>query len=130
MLRRSAPLVVFALATALIFSGCVALTSPRIDPVGAVSGTVVDANNKPVVGAIVAVGPWTATTDSDGVYRILGIRHGDYTLEVQLLGTVVFSAEIVVGSGELKYDVAVPAQYTVGLVQGTVRDVNGLPLGE
>lgn len=84
-----------------------AMGGPRIrtgEPPGAITGTVRDAEGKPVAGALVLVASplghtYTATSDPDGQYRIVGVPPGRY----------------VPVAGKRGYDDAIPQTCAAGL---------------
>ncbi len=56
---------------------------------GSAHGRVTDrATGSPLAGAFVTMGPkrWSATTDAEGRYRIVGVRPGTYTVRVRSIG--------------------------------------------
>jgi Carboxypeptidase regulatory-like domain len=61
--------------------------SVTIQPTGAISGLITDANNKPIVGATVEAGSGHASSNSNGVYLISsGLPTGSYTVSVSAVG--------------------------------------------
>ncbi len=58
-----------------------------VQPSGAISGLVTDANNKPIAGATVSAGSSQDTSDSQGAYMISsGLPTGTYTVYVSATG--------------------------------------------
>lgn len=69
---------------------------------GTLSGTVVDTENEPIVGALVQLkpSPLGAVTDLNGQYAIDNIKSGKYKIEVSYLGYELFVRDVVLGSAE------------------------------
>ncbi|MET0620990.1 MAG: TonB-dependent receptor, partial [Thermoanaerobaculia bacterium] len=94
--------VTAAVLTTLLLA--VAAEAQIPSPTGSVHGTVLDAQTKPIAGAIAnLVGPGaarTATTDARGAFRFLGIAPGLHTLELGQTGFHSTRLEVTVQPGK------------------------------
>jgi hypothetical protein len=78
---------------------------PRQMPAAsALQGRVLDRDGRPTPGLTVSLapGPIAAVTDADGIFRLIGIAPGNYTLTVLQSGKSIFSGQkVVVGASEV-----------------------------
>ncbi|MFE9607224.1 kelch repeat-containing protein [Streptomyces sp. NPDC006012] len=96
----------------------------RLGAHGEVSGTVTDGSGKPVPGAVVRSGPYTATTDARGAYTLTA-RTGTYDFTIDAYGYAEATASAsVTDGGHVQLDVSM-RQLAVEQVSGTVKDGAG-----
>jgi Carboxypeptidase regulatory-like domain len=78
---------------------------PRQMPAAsALQGRVLDRDGRPAPGLTVSLapGPVTTVTDADGIFRLIGVAPGSYTLTLLSGGTSVFSGQkVVIGASEV-----------------------------
>ncbi|MGI5133845.1 carboxypeptidase regulatory-like domain-containing protein [Streptomyces sp. CA-106110] len=96
----------------------------RLGAHGVVSGTVTDNAGKPVSGAVVSSGPYTATTDAQGAYT-LTVKPGTYTITIDAYGYAQATVSAMVADGGSTRLDARLRQLAVENVSGTVRDGAG-----
>ena len=72
--------------------------TPSLDSPSVV-GYITDKAGNPIAGAIVKVGPYTATTDANGYYIIPNVNGGDYDVTVTADGYVQHNGEVTVDAG-------------------------------
>jgi N-acetylneuraminic acid mutarotase len=96
----------------------------RLGAHGEVSGTVTDQAGKPVSGAVVHSGVYTATTDAKGAFT-LAAKTGTYDFTIDAYGYAQATKSVsVTDGGTTQLDVAL-RQLAVENVSGTVRDGAG-----
>ncbi|MCM1349393.1 MAG: carboxypeptidase-like regulatory domain-containing protein [Firmicutes bacterium] len=98
-------LVLFA-AAALAFAGLTSCHDDDPRPINevpvvpaapnTVSGIVTNLDGEPIANAVVKIGSYTTTTDSEGRYEISGIAPGEYEAEISAPGMVTSTTTIVV----------------------------------
>src|SRR5450755_4041083 len=69
---------------------------------GSITGTVKDASNGVLKGALVELDPTAkrAVTDEQGQFRITDVTAGDYTLTVSYVGLANFTTTVKVSAGQ------------------------------
>jgi PKD repeat protein len=95
---------------------------------GTIRGTITDAGtSQPVVGATIALGARTTTSDATGAYVLSNVPAGEQTLTFSAPGYAsVTRSQSVVAGGSYRIDVALAAP---GSIAGHVRDAaTGLPI--
>mgnify|MGYP004443341497 CR=1 FL=1 len=106
---------------------CVSLAAGADDDTkGFISGRVVDRENNTLPGAIVNVDnqAYSALTDNDGNYRIIGVEPGRHIFQVIYIGYNPVEQEIVVKRGEnLVYDIILEETKTTELGEVVVKGV-------
>lgn len=121
-------IVVLALAALL----CNVNTASAQEVTAAITGTVTDASGAPLSGATVTAKDvdrgtmWPARTNTEGVYSILRIPVGTYTLKVEAQGfqTAQYPAFTLVLNQTARIDV----QMKVGAISATVEVTGEMPL--
>lgn len=78
------------------------VATPMLKAQGVIRGTVTEAEQRPASDAIVHVTGTAlgARADSSGIYRVLRVPAGSYTIRVAKIGFIPESAVVVVRSGE------------------------------
>jgi Carboxypeptidase regulatory-like domain len=121
--------LVFSLFAALFFAG---VSDSAQDVTAAITGTVSDPSGAPVVGATVTAHDtergtnWTSQTNADGVYSLIRIPVGTYTLKVEAKGfqSSAFPAFTLVLNQTARLD----AQMKMGSMNETVEVSGETPL--
>jgi hypothetical protein len=119
-------------------------TAPRVaaaasDTGGTITGRVVGEDGRPLSDAVIYLGrayartggpPLTATTDSDGRFRITGLESGLFTVTAMLPGFTTPDTNLPQGETNY-YRVGDSVNLTLvkgGVITGTVRDSNNEPV--
>ena len=111
---------------------CSANATPAQEVTAAITGTVTDASGAPLLGATVTAKDvdrgttWPATTNSEGVYSILRIPVGTYTLKVEAQGFQ--AAQYPPFTLVLNQTARIDVQMKVGAVSATVEVTGEMPL--
>ncbi|OTA26042.1 serine protease [Alloscardovia macacae] len=71
-------------------------------PTYAVTGSVVSAQNEPLSGATVSTDGHSATTETDGTFRLEGLESGEYTLNVSKAGYEDETVSVTVSGADAK----------------------------
>ncbi len=128
--RRFATRLRTAVRTALLTASL--LAAPLASQAGEVAGTVVDPQQRPVVGAQVTVQGQqrSAVTDQAGRFRITGVTGTVVTLQVERIGYVRATRSVRVGESEIRIPVteatlALDALVVTGAPGGTERRTVG-----
>ncbi|HTV14949.1 MAG TPA: carboxypeptidase-like regulatory domain-containing protein [Acidobacteriaceae bacterium] len=101
---------------------------PRQMPAAsALQGRVLDRDGRPVPGLTVSLAPgsMTALTDADGIFRLIGVAPGHYTLAVLEGGAAVFPAQkLAIGASEV---VTVQVELGFSLPEGPASAIPHTP---
>lgn len=117
-------------ALAALFCGARAARGQEVT--AAITGTVTDSSGAPLAGATVTAKDqdrgttWPTTTNSEGIYALLRIPVGTYTLKIEAKGfqTAVYPSFTLV----LNQTARVDAQMKVGAISETVEVTGAVPL--
>ena len=123
-------LVIAICALAALLCGAKAARGQEVT--AAITGTVTDSSGAPLAGATVTAKDqdrgttWPTTTNSEGIYALLRIPVGTYTLKIEAKGfqTAVYPSFTLV----LNQTARVDAQMKVGAISETVEVTGAVPL--
>ena len=106
-------------------SGEQSSTEVALEIVPAIFGTILDLFGNPIAGVTVEVADKTAVTDEDGIWEIIELSEGDYTVLASKDGYPFAPKEVTLGSDPIRTEVALKI---VSTIFGTIVDIFGNPL--